>query len=53
MRNAAKQPFIREIVLVHDLSTPTDAWGTPLNEWEEAPKVSGFGFRVSGFGFRV
>lgn len=38
MRNAAKQSFIREIVVLHDMSKSTDAYGAPVKEWKDAPK---------------
>jgi hypothetical protein len=38
MRNVAKQSFIREIVVLHDLSKSTDAYGSPVKEWKDAPK---------------
>eukprot|EP00960_Hanusia_phi_P069498 767105-Hanusia_phi.AAC.2 len=38
MRNAAKRNFIKEIVLLHDMSKPVDSFGNPVKEWLKCPK---------------
>ena len=38
MRNAAKQGFIREIVVLHDMSQPTDAFGRAVGAWTDPPR---------------
>lgn len=38
MRNAAKQSFVRELVVLHDMSKETDQYGADVKEWKDAPK---------------
>jgi len=38
MRNAAKKSFVREIVVLHDMSKTTDSYGNAVKEWKDAPK---------------
>mmetsp|Transcript_95133 Transcript_95133/g.153418 ORF Transcript_95133/g.153418 Transcript_95133/m.153418 type:complete len:613 (-) Transcript_95133:51-1889(-) len=37
MRNAAKKSFVREIVVLHDMSKATDHYGNIVKEWKDAP----------------